>query len=93
MAKASQILARAKEEQRKNLLEPEARALCEEYGIPFTKSRVANTKEQAVKFAEELGYPVVIKIVSPDIIHNQRGSAAQFILRRELDELGPRHQF
>ncbi len=82
MAKASQILARAKEEQRKNLLEPEARALCEEYGIPFTKSRVANTKEEAVKFAEELGYPVVLKIVSPDIIHKSDVGGVALNLQR-----------
>lgn len=69
MAKASQIFANVRKENRKNLLEPEARALCKEYDIPFTESKMAKTKEQAIRFAEEIGYPIVLKIISPDIIH------------------------
>jgi acyl-CoA synthetase (NDP forming) len=40
-----------------------------EYGIPVTRFRLAKSEAEAVKFAEEMGYPVVLKIVSPDIIH------------------------
>ena len=40
-----------------------------EYGVPVTKFRVAKTADEAVKFAEKIGYPVVLKIVSPDVIH------------------------
>jgi len=43
--------------------------VCKEYGIPVTAFRVAEIPEDAMRFAEELGYPVVLKIVSPDIIH------------------------
>jgi len=51
------------------LLEPEAKAVCMKYGIPVTKFGVAKTIEEAVKLAEEIGYPVVLKVVSPDVIH------------------------
>lgn len=51
------------------MLEPEAKTICIEYGIPVTKFRVAETAHEAVKFAEEIGYPTVLKIVSPDVIH------------------------
>jgi len=40
-----------------------------EYGIPVTKFKLAKNKAEAIKFADEIGYPVVLKIVSPDIIH------------------------
>lgn len=40
-----------------------------EYGIPATKFMVAKTAEKAVKFAKEIGYPVVLKIVPSDVIH------------------------
>lgn len=40
-----------------------------EYGIPVTKFKLAKNEAQAVEFAEEIGYPVVLKIVSPDVIH------------------------
>jgi len=40
-----------------------------EYGIPVTRFKLAKNEAQAVEFAEEIGYPVVLKIVSPDLIH------------------------
>ena len=67
--KVSKLFEGAREEGRKFLLEPEAKTICMEYGIPVTKFRVAKTAEEAVKFAEEIGYPTVLKIVSPDVIH------------------------
>jgi len=69
MEKVSQILEKAKKNGRKYLLEPEAKAVCMAYGIPVTKFKVAKTSDEAVKFAEEIGYPVVLKIVSPDVLH------------------------
>ena len=69
MKKVSEIFEDARKEGRKYLLEPEAKTVCTEYRIPVTKFMVAKTEDEAVKFADELGYPVVLKIVSPDIIH------------------------
>ena len=40
-----------------------------EYGIPVTKFKLALNEKEAAKYADEIGYPVVLKIVSPDIIH------------------------
>jgi acetyl-CoA synthetase (ADP-forming) len=67
--KASQIIKKALSEGRKNLLETEAKTICLEYGIPVTKFKLAISSEQAVDFSTETGYPVVLKIVSPNIIH------------------------
>ena len=69
MDKVSEIFAQAHKEKRKFLLETEAKTICTEYGIPVTKFLVAKNAEEAVKFAEKIGYPVVMKIVSPDVIH------------------------
>ena len=69
MTRTVNVFAQAKKEGRKYLLEPEAKALCQEYGIPVTKFKVATSVEEAVKFAEGIGYPVVLKIVSPEVIH------------------------
>jgi acyl-CoA synthetase (NDP forming) len=65
----AKIINQAKKEGRKALLEPEAKIICAEYGIPVTKFRVASNQLEASKYADEIGYPVVLKIVSPDIIH------------------------
>ena len=51
------------------LLEPEAISLLHDYGIPYPDHGVARSAEEAVDIAARLGYPVVLKIVSPDVIH------------------------
>jgi acetyl-CoA synthetase (ADP-forming) len=69
MSAVSEIFNKVKKENRKFLLEPEAKTVCTKYRIPVTKFKVAKTEAEAVKFAEEIGYPIVLKIISPDIIH------------------------
>ncbi|TDA66037.1 MAG: CoA-binding protein [Chloroflexi bacterium] len=51
------------------LLEPEAMAWLKENGIPIPDFCVAVTAEEAVQACEKLGYPTVMKVVSPDILH------------------------
>jgi len=65
----SRILSQASKEERKSLLETEAKTICIEYGIPVTKFELAKNEDEAVKFAKAIGFPTVLKIVSPDIIH------------------------
>jgi len=65
----SRLLSQAFKEGRKSLLETEAKMVCIEYGIPVTKFELARSEEEATKFAKAVGFPIVLKIVSPDIIH------------------------
>jgi acyl-CoA synthetase (NDP forming) len=69
MKKTLDVFAQAKNEGRNYLLEPEAKMVCMEYGIPVTRFKVALTLDEAGKFADQIGYPVVLKIVSPDVLH------------------------
>lgn len=69
MKETSRIMSQACKEGRKSLLETEAKTVCMEYDIPVTKFELARTEEEAVKFANTIGFPTVLKIVSPDIIH------------------------
>ena len=50
-------------------MEPEAKNICMEYNIPVTLFEVAKNEEKAVELSEQIGFPVVLKVVSPDIIH------------------------
>lgn len=52
-----------------NLLPQEAFRVLEAYGIRTPKSEVATSADEAVMYAEKIGYPVALKIVSPDIMH------------------------
>lgn len=51
------------------LVEAEARDVMAAYGIPLPEARLARTSGEAVEMAEEIGFPVVLKIASPDILH------------------------
>jgi acetyltransferase len=51
------------------LLEPQAMAWLRENGIPTPESRFATTADEAVQGCREIGYPIVMKVVSPDILH------------------------
>ncbi len=66
---AVKIIPQAKGEGRVALLETEAKAICAQYGIPVTVSQLAKSAEEAGAWAEKIGYPIVLKIVSPDIVH------------------------
>src|SRR5580698_2731946 len=63
------ILDQAKAAKREALTAPEARGVCEAYGITIPKEGVAKTAEEAAKLASQIGFPVVMKIVSPQILH------------------------
>ena len=65
----SAIIEGARKEGRTLLTEIEAKQVLEEAGVPVSPARLATTKDDAVKMADELGYPIVLKIVSPQITH------------------------
>jgi acyl-CoA synthetase (NDP forming) len=79
------IINEAKKEGRKTLLEPEAKMICVEYGIPVTKFKVALNEKEAAIYADEIGYPVVLKIVSPDIIHKSDAGGVMVNLKTSAE--------
>jgi acetyl-CoA synthetase (ADP-forming) len=87
LKQTSRIINQAKKEGRKALLEPEAKLICMEYGIPVTKFKVAVNENEAVKYAGEIGYPVVLKIVSPEIIHKSDAGGVMINLQTPSDVL------
>jgi acetyl coenzyme A synthetase (ADP forming)-like protein len=66
---ARAVIARARRSGVSVLPEYAARTLLEAFGIPFTASRRIRTADEAVAAAEEVGFPVVLKVASPDISH------------------------
>jgi acetate---CoA ligase (ADP-forming) len=66
---ARETIARAKRQGRSLLLEPEAHDVLKAYGFPMLKYHLAKSEDEALQAAHEIGYPVVLKIVSPDIAH------------------------
>jgi acetyl coenzyme A synthetase (ADP forming)-like protein len=64
-----EILDAVRAEGRSALSAPEAKRVCDAYGIDVPQEGLATSADEAVSLAEEIGYPVVLKIVSPDILH------------------------
>jgi len=67
--KVSSVLDKVKSEGRTNLLEDEGREILDAYGFPLPNSAVAATEDEAVTAANNIGYPIVMKIASPQIVH------------------------
>ena len=66
---AESVIARARAAGRTHLEQSEALELCAAYGIPVAGARVAHSADEAARAAAAVGFPVVMKVVSPDIIH------------------------
>jgi len=64
-----QILERIKVEGRDSLTAPEGKQVCDAYGITVPQEGIASSSDEAAKLAADMGFPVVLKIVSPDILH------------------------
>ncbi|MGW0480943.1 acetate--CoA ligase family protein [Nonomuraea sp. NPDC003214] len=69
MSAVRDILDKALAEGRTALTAPEGRGICEAYGIATPGEGLATSAAEAVSIAEDIGLPVVLKIVSPDILH------------------------
>jgi acetyltransferase len=67
--KAARILREAREQGRNLLTEYESKQLLAAYGIPTVETRIATTEEEAVTAADEIGYPIVLKLHSLTITH------------------------
>ena len=68
-SRAKQLIESARAEGRTTLSEPESKELLDAYGIPVAETRVAPTVDEAVAAADDIGYPVVVKLVSHTITH------------------------
>ncbi len=63
------IIEKVKSEGRTSLTAPEGKLVCDAYGIPVPQEGVAKSAAEAAKLAAGMGFPVVLKIVSPEILH------------------------
>jgi len=63
------VIAQVRSEGRASIGDFEARQILQAYGLRIPRSEIAETPESAVEIASQIGYPVVLKIASPDILH------------------------
>jgi len=83
--KAKKIFDKVKQEKRQNLLEEEGQEVLRAYGLPLPQSALAKTEQEAVKIAKKIGYPVVLKIASPQIIHKSDAGGVKVNIQNDKD--------
>jgi acetyl coenzyme A synthetase (ADP forming)-like protein len=79
------ILDQVKLEGRSALTAPEGKRVCDAYGIAVPKEGVAHSAKEAAHLAAGLGFPVVMKIVSPDILHKTEAGGVIVGLKTEAE--------
>lgn len=84
---AHDIIAKARSDGRSALTEIEAKKLFAAYGLPVTEINLSKSEEEAVELAHKTGFPIVMKVVSPDIIHKSDAGGVKVNIK---DEAGVR---
>lgn len=88
--KALEIINHARGDSRDSLTEIEAKDVFAIYGMPVTATSLAKSEDEAVKLAGKIGYPVVMKIVSPEILHKSDAGGVKVNVK---DEKGVREAY
>ena len=83
--KARKLIDTAIRENKPILTEFDAKALLSDYGLPVNRTQVAASAQEAVQLAEQIGYPLVMKILSPDILHKTDADGIRMDLRSKID--------
>jgi len=87
---AKNIINKARADGRLALTEIEAKGIFQAYGLPVTRTELARNEEEAIKLASEIGFPIVMKIVSPEILHKSDAGGVKVNIK---DEAGVREAF
>jgi acyl-CoA synthetase (NDP forming) len=85
MNKIDEIIENARSSNRKALTEYESKIILKELGLNVTKQYLAKNKEEAIKYADEIGYPVVMKLMAEDIVHKSDVGAVRLNISTKED--------
>jgi len=79
------LFKKVRNDKRVNLLETESRELLQEYGISLPEAILALNPDEAIEGAKKIGYPLAMKVVSPDIIHKSDAGGIRLGLNSDRD--------
>ena len=81
MVTARDILGKVRSEGRTILSEVESKQLIKQAGISVSDTRLATSGEEAISISQQFGFPVVLKIASPDVVHKSDAGGVKVGLR------------
>jgi acyl-CoA synthetase (NDP forming) len=79
------IFEQVKKEGRSILTEFESKKILKQAGISVVKTRLAKTQKEAVSLSQKMGFPIALKIVSPDVIHKSDSGGVKLSLNNVSD--------
>jgi len=82
---AREIIAAARADGRDSLTESEAKKVFAAYGMDVTQMELAKSADEAAEISNKIGYPVVLKIVSPDILHKSDAGGVKVGIKSEAE--------
>jgi acyl-CoA synthetase (NDP forming) len=91
-SRSTEVISSALKRGRVSLLEPEAYEVCHEYGISVPPFRVVESIESAIASANEIGYPVALKVVSEEILHKTDAGGVMLGIDSDSDLKGSYEQ-
>jgi acetyl coenzyme A synthetase (ADP forming)-like protein len=83
--RVAEVFDRVKTEGRTSLTAPEGKLVCDAYGIAVPQEGVAASADDAARLAAFIGFPVVLKIVSPEILHKTEAGGVLVNVKSEAD--------
>ncbi len=84
-AGARAVIARVRAQGHTSMTEVDSKAIFRAYGLPVAATELATSEDQAAQLAEAIGYPVVMKIISPDILHKSDAGGVKVNLKNEVE--------
>ncbi len=83
MATGQQLIDKVRKEGRTILTEIEAKELLKQAGINVIETRLATSREEALSMSKKMGFPVALKITSPDVVHKSDAGGVKLNLETE----------
>ncbi len=79
------IISQAQDEGRSYLMEHECKEILERQGLPTTGASAAQSREEAVELSSRIGYPVVLKVLSPEVVHKSDAGGVKLNLKNAAE--------
>jgi acetyltransferase len=80
---ARKVIAKVRADGRIAMTEIEAKQIFQAYGLPIAPTNLATSEDEAVELAKKILYPVVMKVVSPDIIHKSDAGGVKINIKTD----------
>lgn len=82
---ARTIIADVRSQCCRNMTEVESKAIFRAYGLPVANTQLAETEDEAIELANAVGFPIVMKIISPDILHKSDAGGVKVNVKNDVE--------